>query len=679
AIADEMIPVKRVILSTSGLAHFEHEGNVTGNATLDMSVRLDQVDDMLKSLVIFDSKGSLGGVSLPGREPLAQAFLDLPFSRNDLNHPVRLLNALQGSDVTVKGAETITGTLIRVVPETVQLPDKSGTITHNRVTLMTKGGLRQVVLEDLRALEFTAKKVREQIARALDAVFDNRSRDRREISIRLRGQDTRPVGLAYVLVAPLWKAAYRVVLPAEAEGASFLQGWAVLENMTGNDWKDIELTLISGNPVTFKQPLYTSYYVNRPELPVEVLGRVMPRTDTGAIGTLDEISRHTQAALEGGEMRRMTKSRSLAASAPTAQMAFGSIADMEIPAHARGGVAFNMAFAVGAQAATSEEATTQVIFRFPEKIDLPRGHSLMMPFVSRELPVEKIALYQPDTHPTHPLSAIRLKNEEGTGLPPGILTLYERSITTGGTDYVGDAELPVLPVGEDRLISYALDSKTKIDRETLTDKDIGAVTVSQGVMHLKIKHVSKTTYTVKAPAKEDRLVLIEHPRRKGWNLVSPDAKMVEIIASHYRIKLPVKAGGTAAIKVVMEKAGLEKIKIGSLNAKQLEAQVAALGEIEPKIRKAFAQMADLQRQISRFEEQIKKLQREHDGIYRDQQRTRDNLARVPHNSELYRRYLTKMGKQEDRLDAIAAERAHQEKARDGARQRLQDFIAGLKI
>ena len=74
-------------------------------------------------------------------------------------------------------------------------------------------------------------------------------------------------------------------------GASHLalltQGWAVLENMSGQDWRDVEPTLVSGNPVTFRQALYAAYYVDRPEVPVEVLGRVLPAPDTGAIGLAD--------------------------------------------------------------------------------------------------------------------------------------------------------------------------------------------------------------------------------------------------------------------------------------------------------------------------------------------------------------------------------------------------------
>src|SRR4051812_28731094 len=64
------IPVDRVVLSSSGLAQFEHRAEITGDTQLEFPVRLEQVDDILKSLVVFDAKGRLGGVTLPGKQPL---------------------------------------------------------------------------------------------------------------------------------------------------------------------------------------------------------------------------------------------------------------------------------------------------------------------------------------------------------------------------------------------------------------------------------------------------------------------------------------------------------------------------------------------------------------------------------------------------------------------------------
>ena len=136
----------------------------------------------------------------------------------------------------------------------------------------------QAILEDVRALRFTDPQLRAQIDRALTAIAQNRAKDQRTISINLGGQGERQAGFSYVVSAPVWKTAYRLVLPKEGEKAR-LQGWGVLENLTGGEWKDVELTLVSGNPVALKQPLYSAVFVDRPEIPVAASARIVPRKD----------------------------------------------------------------------------------------------------------------------------------------------------------------------------------------------------------------------------------------------------------------------------------------------------------------------------------------------------------------------------------------------------------------
>jgi hypothetical protein len=92
--AAEGLRLKRVMLSTGGVGYFEHEAVIEGDAELELDVRLDQVDDVLKSIVVYDDQGGVGSVSLPGRAPLAQVFRDLPFPRAALESLVALLNAL---------------------------------------------------------------------------------------------------------------------------------------------------------------------------------------------------------------------------------------------------------------------------------------------------------------------------------------------------------------------------------------------------------------------------------------------------------------------------------------------------------------------------------------------------------------------------------------------------------
>ena len=305
AVYADDIPVNRVILSTSGLAQFEHHTKVTGDATVEFPVRLDQVDDILKSLVVFDAKGRLGSVTLPGKQPLDQIFKDMPFNRGQLGSAMMLLNAYQGAVVTIKGADlTATGKIIQVVPEDVAL-ENNKTITKHRLSLMTDAGMKQTILEDLVSLQFEDKKIQSDIGRALDSIRENSTSDRRVLSVNLLGKEPRDVTLSYVVPSPLWKTAYRMVVPETGKEKGLLQGWAIVENMTAADWKNVDLSLVSGNPVTFHQALYPSYYVDRPDVPVQVFGMALPRVDQGEIASAGQMqdAEKKAAMKEMGGMR----------------------------------------------------------------------------------------------------------------------------------------------------------------------------------------------------------------------------------------------------------------------------------------------------------------------------------------------------------------------------------------
>ena len=283
ALAQDLA-LKRVMLSSGGLGYFEYEATVDGDATLRLTVSLQQVDDVLKSLVVYDDKGGVGGLSLPGREPLAQAFKDLPFDQDSLGSPADLLSTLKGAQVSVGGGRAITGRIVSVQEDTVALNDGKATTKRTRVTLLTDRGLQQFILEDAENLQFTDQALRDKIGQALLAIQGNRAKEARTLELATRGEGKRTVRVAYIVEVPVWKASYRLTLPGDATaGRAALQGWATVENLSGQDWKDIELTLVSGRPVAFHQALYDAYYVKRPEVPVEVAGRLMPGIDRGGV------------------------------------------------------------------------------------------------------------------------------------------------------------------------------------------------------------------------------------------------------------------------------------------------------------------------------------------------------------------------------------------------------------
>ena len=676
-LAAESLPLKRVTLSTAGLAQFEHHGTVAGNEKLTLPVRLDQVDDVLKSLVVLDNGGTFGGVSLPGREPLSTIFRDLPFDQSALRSPQALLTALQGAEVqVVSGADTMKGKLVSVAQE--QSITKDGEIIdRHRVTVMTAEGLKSALLEDLKFLQFTEKDVQDQLNRALSAVYTNRVQDQRSLTLDLRGQGERPVTVSYVTMAPVWKSAYRLVLPEQDSNTAYLQGWAILENTTGQDWDDVTVTLLSGNPVTYKQSLYESYYLDRPFLPLRVMDRVMPRTDEGSM--VIEADKHQPGRRAQMKTEQSMLGKSVRPAAPAMEMmAMADAVSSDEMAYA-GGMDVLMTMNA-AQSAITEKSVASMVFRFPQAVTLPAGNSMMLPVVSRDVPAEQLWLFQPETNARHPLTAVSLKNDGESALPTGILTLFEKGAS--GLRYTGDAELALLPKGDTRYVTFALDPATTIDRENSGTRQYGAFAAAKGIIRQKVMSADTTTYTIKAPADEPRVIVVEHPRRAGWTIkVSEEIEGdVEQTETHYRLRTSVEAGETKSLKVTMERSEFEQISLGYMSADDLRARMSAMGStLDDKTRKALEGAIALQADVSVLESQINQIEQKRQVIFNDQQRLRENLESIPSGSDLAKRYLSELDGQEDVLKKIASELDTLQGRLNVGRKKLNDYIMGLEL
>src|SRR6202040_2124001 len=161
------------------------------------------------------------------------------------------------------------------------------------------------------------------------------------------------------------------------------------------------------------------------------------------------------------------------------------------------------------------------------------GKHFMLPILDRELPAKRLDLYQSSADRRHPLAAIALNNDGETGLPPGVLTLYEQT-TAGGAFYLGDARLASFPPSERRMLSYAVDGKVTVDRSSEEQHAIVKAAIAQGVMRLTRLTRQITTYRVKTADPGEHHLLIEHPRLVGWSLTAPDLTHVELSANAYR-------------------------------------------------------------------------------------------------------------------------------------------------
>jgi hypothetical protein len=673
------LPLKRVALSTSGLAQFTHSGQVAAGSSVDLSVRLDQVDDLLKSLTIFDKEGGIGAVSLPGKTPLAELFRDLPFGPDALRSPTALLNAMAGAEVETEGQVKARGRIFRVEEETARLPGDGGQIVRHRVTLLTDKGLAQAVLEELTAIRFTDPKTEGQIGRALSGLALNRAKERRTLSIGFAGQGSREAGFSYVVAAPVWKSAYRLVLPRSSgenggkDGKARLQGWAVIENLSGSDWRDVDLTLISGNPVALKQALYTPFFSDRPEAPVTVSSRIMPRKDDaeghGEFGLTGGVRKPAPAMAMAAPEASRRKMASTRRSASRNKVLHSELAESrESPPEIPGGAAV---------ATEAEEASTQVLYRFPNKLTLAAGSTMMAPFVDREIAAQRSWLYQPETNARHPLAAVRLRNDADSGLPAGLITAFDMG-ADGSANFAGDAQMPLMPRGALKFVTFALDSKTDVRRADQGIKQTRLGKAINGQLTVTVRSRWTIDYEITPPRDEDRDVFIEEPRASGWK-VAGDGKDVEETPTRFRYKVTAPRGKTTKAALTLERTEREEVVLADMEPEAILSAVSGLENESQALKDAVAKLGDVVAQINKAEKRQEDLEAERRKIDEDQRRVRQNLTSVGSGSDLGRRYLNTLKKQEDRLAAIDEADKAVKKEIASRRAAAEELARGLRL
>lgn len=271
AVNSNKLPIRRVILYSNGVAYIERRGIISGNAEIDLSFKQSQVDDVLKSMVVLDlNQGRIGAVSYNSSAPPSARMAEIPFSvsaeTRETGGIAGVLSQLQGAKVSVvstKGAAT--GSILTVEKREVRT-EKSTTTTTFLVIASETGEISNFDLADVRSVKLLDEGTRRDVNEFANATASARRRDAKTITVTSQGAGQREMIVSYIIAAPIWKTTYRVVL--DEAGKPFFQGWAIVDNVSDEDWQNVQLSLVSGTPVSFIQPIQKPFYRYRPVIPI---------------------------------------------------------------------------------------------------------------------------------------------------------------------------------------------------------------------------------------------------------------------------------------------------------------------------------------------------------------------------------------------------------------------------
>jgi hypothetical protein len=338
---NQTLPLRRVILYSNGVAYFERRGTVTGRAEINLEFKESQVDDVLKSMLVLDlGQGRIGAVSYNSSAPSSARLAEIPFSIESGTDGTAagglagVLRQLQGARVAVSTQNrTATGAILTIEERRAQIDaDRPPTVTQTVVIAGEAGEITSFDLAEVRSIRLLDEGTRRDINEFANASASARRRDAKNIVVTSDGTGAREMMVSYTIAAPIWKTTYRVVM--DEAGQPFFQGWAIVDNVSEEDWTNVQLSLVSGTPVSFIQPIQQPLYRYRPVVPIPENLNLQPQTyepstGEGSIGSISgTISDPNGAVIPGATVTAINEATGATATTSTTENGFFSFAQL---------------------------------------------------------------------------------------------------------------------------------------------------------------------------------------------------------------------------------------------------------------------------------------------------------------------------------------------------------------
>ena len=674
--AEPTLPLEKVVLFTSGVGYFQHTGEVTDDARVEMTFKAEQINDLLKSMVVEDFGGAASTVSYASRDPVTKTLETFAVNLTDNPSIGDLLGRLRGEKIEVDAAAPATGTIVGVESRVVPAGDDK-TVMRQFVTILTKDGLRTLPLDTITRIKLLDPRLQGELEKALAVLALGHDNEKKSVTLDFTGKGARQVRVGYVQASPLWKTSYRLVLADGAAGEdakAALQGWAIVENTTDHDWKDVRMSLVSGRPISFVMDLYQPLYVPRPEVRPDLYASLLPQVYRQNMA--DEQLQFAGAANGiGANRRELAKSEMAAdrkaAAAPGAQGQLKEAQEADALKRSRDQQGFGAGVSMQSLA---QAAALGELFRYEiaKPVTLARQRSAMLPIVAEPVAVERVSIYDERVLAKHPLSGVRLKNSTALNLMQGPITVYD----AGG--YCGDARIEDMAPGSERLLSYAVDLDVEVvPRAEPRPEEIVSVRLAKGTLVASRRLARARKFEVKNSGDKPVKLLVEHPLDPGWKLVKPE-KADETTRDRYRFAVMAEPGKPAVLEIGEEMQVDQSLAITNLddNAILLYSRARVTS---PAVKESLAEVIRRKQEIERIVREKAEREQEINAIGQEQARIRENMGRLERTSDLYTRYVQKFSQQESRIETLREEIAQRQSQEQQARKGLDEFLLQLDV
>jgi hypothetical protein len=664
---------------------------VHGSQTVTVAFTTAQLNDVLKSLTAIDLNGGrITDVSYNSTAPLEERLNTLQIPIGEKTTTAEFLDALRGARVEVRnGSAAIVGRLLSVETVTTQSDDQdkegSKPISHTNLSVVTDSGeLRTFRLTQSTSVHLLEHDVNQEVGRYLSLIASTRAADVRKMTIAAQGNGDRELMVSYISEVPVWKSTYRIVLPSQPNQKPLLQGWAVVDNTVGEDWDNVELSLIAGAPQSFVQDISKPYYARRPVVGLPELAMLTPQTHEQ---TLQEFAK-LQAAPAPPPVSAATQSVTVEAMGGPTSVGTGS--GYGVGRGVGGGFAGGVFGATGGKdrairreltdvmeqeqsTATAQDLGDVFEYKIKQPITIHKNQSALVPILQARVDAEKVTLWSPRER--RPLRALWLTNSSGLTLDGGSFSIQEAQT------FAGEGLMDAIRPGEKRLISYAADPAVQVKSDVKGEgQRVTLIRIHRGMMFQESQSREHHTYTVRNQDSAERSIVIEHPQRQGWELAG-GAKPEETSTSTYRFRVKVDPAQTSSLEFDEVHSFGTTYALSNLTPDQIAIFVRQ-GFVNDKIEDALRPIMKQKDEVAGFAERIGTLNNQINAIFDDQKRLRENLAALKGGSEertLAQRYTGELNREEDELGGLRKDLAQAQSQHESANQKLNEMMEKLEM
>jgi Carboxypeptidase regulatory-like domain len=283
------LAVKRVVLYKNGVGYFEHSARIHGTQDLGIDFTTAQLNDVIKSLTVVDmGEGHVSAVRYNSMASLSERLKSLRLPLGEQTSQEDFLSALRGVRVEVRGGNANATGKVLSIERVKKLSSKGDQMEEvTQLSLVTDSDeLRTFDLGPATAVRTADKQVGDEVGRYLNLIGSANAKDLRHVTISDIGTGDRDVFVSYISEVPVWKSTYRILLPSKPGDNAILQGWAIVDNTSGDDWRDVDLSLVAGAPQSFVQDISQPYYVRRPVVALPESVMLTPQTHEGTISSM---------------------------------------------------------------------------------------------------------------------------------------------------------------------------------------------------------------------------------------------------------------------------------------------------------------------------------------------------------------------------------------------------------